>query len=553
MRVVGGGTSQTRELRIAPVMTGGTSLAVWMGGVTAELYSMARTAHEDEAADSAASAIYRSLLDLTGTTPVIDVVTGTSAGGLNGSLLATAVCLRMSRRDFGSLFDVWMTMADLEQLLRRPDERDAPSLLRGDEYFRQRLTDVIRGWQAIRNDERPDEQFAPIDLVTTYTMVHPVQRHLRDDFGEELNEVVYAGTLRFTDDDFHAKDIAERLAIASRTSASIPGVFEPSFLTSREPSATGDDDKGVPNLWSHQPQQLRGVSRWAVDGGVVVNLPLGEALDRIFERKAKTRVRRVILYVCPTPSGRADATDDRGDAMPTIRESALTAISAPLAEGIAGDLETIRRHNRVVERQRSLRRTMSSFIDVLAGELERPTYPGAPRSLFDVYRDRRTDASISFVVDRLIERGGTIPDERAFRASLRLARWNLLPTSIDELGGGSRSWGWGIAPLEEAGSTILGLVSRAVELSVRRPSVVQTPHEQEQQQEAVARSDALNAVRAEVHRQLAIVQRIVFEHGGEISYRKATKGGAVFEITLPVAGPPLLERPPSADTTQRPA
>src|SRR6185295_8602940 len=34
---------------------------------------------------------------------------------------------------------------------------------------------------------------------------------------------------------------------------------------------------------------------------------------------------------------------------------------------------------------------------------------------------------------------------------------------------------------------------------------------------------------------LAIVQRIVFEHGGEITYRKATKGGAVFEIVLPVA------------------
>src|SRR5262249_51191086 len=43
---------------------------------------------------------------------------------------------------------------------------------------------------------------------------------------------------------------------------------------------------------------------------------------------------------------------------------------------------------------------------------------------------------------------------------------------------------------------------------------------------------------------LAIVQRIVFEHGGEISYRKGTKGGAVFEILLPIAGPPLLERPP---------
>jgi signal transduction histidine kinase len=51
---------------------------------------------------------------------------------------------------------------------------------------------------------------------------------------------------------------------------------------------------------------------------------------------------------------------------------------------------------------------------------------------------------------------------------------------------------------------------------------------------------------------LAIVQRIVFEHGGEITYRKAQKAGAVFEIVLPVAGPPLLERPPSLDATGKP-
>jgi signal transduction histidine kinase len=51
---------------------------------------------------------------------------------------------------------------------------------------------------------------------------------------------------------------------------------------------------------------------------------------------------------------------------------------------------------------------------------------------------------------------------------------------------------------------------------------------------------------------LAIVQRIVFEHGGEISYRKAQKGGAVFEIVLPVAGPPLLTRPLVTETTARP-
>ena len=49
---------------------------------------------------------------------------------------------------------------------------------------------------------------------------------------------------------------------------------------------------------------------------------------------------------------------------------------------------------------------------------------------------------------------------------------------------------------------------------------------------------------------LAICQRIIFEHGGEISYRPATKGGAVFEIRLPVQGPSLLEKP--LETTAQP-
>lgn len=48
---------------------------------------------------------------------------------------------------------------------------------------------------------------------------------------------------------------------------------------------------------------------------------------------------------------------------------------------------------------------------------------------------------------------------------------------------------------------------------------------------------------------LAIVQRIVVEHGGEITYRPATKGGAVFEVILPFAGPSLLERAPDVDVT----
>ncbi|MSP25635.1 MAG: sensor histidine kinase [Myxococcales bacterium] len=50
---------------------------------------------------------------------------------------------------------------------------------------------------------------------------------------------------------------------------------------------------------------------------------------------------------------------------------------------------------------------------------------------------------------------------------------------------------------------------------------------------------------------LAIVQTIVHEHGGELRFRDAEPRGTVFEVTLPVDGPPLLERAP--DITVDPA
>jgi signal transduction histidine kinase len=45
---------------------------------------------------------------------------------------------------------------------------------------------------------------------------------------------------------------------------------------------------------------------------------------------------------------------------------------------------------------------------------------------------------------------------------------------------------------------------------------------------------------------LAIVERIVVEHGGEISYRDADGGGAEFTVLLPEAGPTTLPTQPDA-------
>jgi hypothetical protein len=53
-------------------MTGGVSLAVWMGGAAHELNRVVR----------GGPGAYRQLLDLTGTRARVDVIAGTSAGGI---------------------------------------------------------------------------------------------------------------------------------------------------------------------------------------------------------------------------------------------------------------------------------------------------------------------------------------------------------------------------------------------------------------------------------------------------------------------------------------
>ncbi len=105
-----------RELRIAPVMTGGTSLAIWMAGATAELYRATRALREPTNNDDGL-AIYRSLLELTRTEATVDIITGTSAGGLNGVLLAAATALDTSIERFMKTRTTWQEAGDIEKLL----------------------------------------------------------------------------------------------------------------------------------------------------------------------------------------------------------------------------------------------------------------------------------------------------------------------------------------------------------------------------------------------------------------------------------------------------
>ena len=72
------------ELRLAVVLNGGVSLAIWMGGVAHEIDRLAK------ATDGRAP--MAELLKWAGSTARVDVITGTSAGGINGAALALSTC-----------------------------------------------------------------------------------------------------------------------------------------------------------------------------------------------------------------------------------------------------------------------------------------------------------------------------------------------------------------------------------------------------------------------------------------------------------------------------
>src|SRR2546429_2021811 len=86
--------AQTTEIRLALVMNGGVSLAVWMAGVTHEIDLLRRASSNPEVSANSVPEKDRPVFALwqrlarreTRKIVRVDVVSGTSAGGLNGLL-----------------------------------------------------------------------------------------------------------------------------------------------------------------------------------------------------------------------------------------------------------------------------------------------------------------------------------------------------------------------------------------------------------------------------------------------------------------------------------
>ena len=69
---------------------------------------------------------------------VVDVISGTSAGGINGIFLAYALA---NGKDFSEFADLWRQHGDIHRLMRDPFKAadDCKSLLDSEGYYQARL------------------------------------------------------------------------------------------------------------------------------------------------------------------------------------------------------------------------------------------------------------------------------------------------------------------------------------------------------------------------------------------------------------------------------
>ncbi|MFC8225962.1 patatin-like protein [Streptomyces sp. NPDC057287] len=295
------------EVRLALVMNGGVSLAVWMGGVAHELDLLRRASLPDPddsdiaELDKPVFNLWRELAEEARIQVVIDIVSGTSAGGINGLLLATSIA---RRSPLANLRRLWRTSASLDQLQKgRPEN----SVLNG-HYFERKISEALKempdNTDANAPGQRPDD---PITLFVTATALDGRSRRYKDSLGQSFEVNDHRRLYRFENQpngsrgehspghgprDF-TEDNDEILKLAARATAGFPVAFQP---VSELP------------LLGHRviPETPAGASN-VMDGGVLNNEPFGPVLDAITRRKAsRTPVDRVLIYIVPSGGQLAD-------------------------------------------------------------------------------------------------------------------------------------------------------------------------------------------------------------------------------------------------------
>ncbi|GAA2521048.1 DUF3376 domain-containing protein [Winogradskya humida] len=390
------------QVRLGLVFQGGVSLAVWMSGVAHEIDLLRRAGAPDrpgpptdggdcdgDCGGDEALCRWRALCNRLDVDVIVDVVSGTSAGGLNGAFLA---CAAAAGNPLPQLRNLWVDAAQLQRgkLLRPAGGEPVPSLLDGD-FFAGQIQDVL----TTALEEGGRKVGHPVTLLTTATALGEQTMAWADCTGDEFGVAdhrrVYSfrydpASVRFTPQEgFTAgapsqftKDSIPVLTRAARATAGFPAAFTP--VAERDAGADlsghrvrGGNDNGV-----------------LIDGGVLDNTPFEPLLEEIGRRTVEGDWRRIIGYVTAN-DGLADSTVDTGTPTAGTKKAVAQGWFPVLTSALRMASETSFRNGVEALAQRSLDAqggsgTESAFTDALSD----PERMGAAaEALYTRYRHQR--------------------------------------------------------------------------------------------------------------------------------------------------------------------
>jgi patatin-related protein len=345
-----------RTLRIALAMRGGISLAVWIGGAVAELDILRRIrwvqgesgsgeecyllwpASRQGAADRQVierARVYADALRARGYDRVeFDVLAGASAGGLNGVLYGVA---QRVGAGLDSVLQTWLEHGALWNLLRPPGLLGVDSVLDGDGYFARHVNVALINLYEDKQNDQVESHRAPrvvIDLAATLMDREDARdRGSREgrahfhfvgaDHGarrwreKEQGRAVPAPPAYANRTDPVPPEVAlalARLAYSSRSTSSLPGVFEPaliysSYLRDAVPPAGAVIDMSM--AFNLHRQGLDAPFR-VFDGGLLDNIPIDRAFRAIRAMASETYADRAVFYLDPDPPATGSRRPPRG-------------------------------------------------------------------------------------------------------------------------------------------------------------------------------------------------------------------------------------------------
>ncbi|MEO6715967.1 MAG: patatin-like protein [Novosphingobium sp.] len=426
-----------KELRIALVCYGGISLAVYMHGVTKELWKLCRASQaflSDKTQPSGTEAVYLRLLehlqehyDLR-LRVLNDIVTGASAGGINGVFLAQAI---HSGQSIEPLTKLWLERADIDVLLD-PDARPWSRIAKfwaapivwwilsrpgnvvsasvapetrhevrtklsrfirsrwfeppfGGLGFSRLLAEALDAMAASEAGAPLLPPGHPLDLFVTATDFKGYLGSLRlhspalvQESEHRLSIGFRAATPSKSGSDFAA---IPELLFASRATASFPGAFPPLMLSEID-ALLGERSQPWPGRAEFAARimpehtllgDVEGVS--LIDGSVLVNAPFAEAMQALRDKPAHREVDRRFVYIDPRPDrvGGMRRSDPRRPGFFSVIFGSLSSI--PREQPVRDNLEVLARQSTQIARLRGI-------VEALRPEIEQTVERLFGRTLF---------------------------------------------------------------------------------------------------------------------------------------------------------------------------